>query len=80
VDYFLGQIALFPFGFAPIGWMSCQGQILNISQYSALYSLIGAQFGGNGSSTFGLPNLLNASPQTGMQFYICTSGIYPSRS
>ncbi len=80
MDYFMGQIALFPFGFAPMYWMSCQGQILNITAYAALYSLIGTQFGGNGSTTFALPNLSNASPQAGMQYYICTAGLYPSRS
>jgi microcystin-dependent protein len=80
VDYFLGQIALFPYGFVPSYWMACQGQTIAIAQYSALYSLLGTQFGGNGTTTFGLPDLRNASPQSGMQFCICMSGIYPSRS
>jgi microcystin-dependent protein len=53
---FLGQIAVFGFGFAPINWMTCQGQILPISQYAALFSLLGTNFGGNGTSTFQLPN------------------------
>lgn len=79
MDYFLGQISLFPYNFVPSGWMACQGQILNVAQYSALFSLLGAQFGGNGSTTFGIPDLRNASPQTGMQFCICITGIYPTR-
>ena len=48
MDYFLGQIELFPYGFVPMGWLLCNGQILQIQQYSALFSLIGNKFGGNG--------------------------------
>jgi microcystin-dependent protein len=54
---FLGQIELYPFNFAPYGWAFCQGQLLPISQYAALFSLLGTQFGGDGRSNFGLPNL-----------------------
>lgn len=54
---FLGQIGLFSFPFAPQGWAFCQGQILSISQNTALYSLLGTQYGGDGRSTFALPNL-----------------------
>ncbi len=53
---FLGQIALFGFNFAPLNWALCQGQILPISQNSALFSLLGTQYGGNGTSNFALPN------------------------
>jgi microcystin-dependent protein len=54
---FLGQITLFAFNFAPRTWALCQGQILPIAQNTALFSLLGTAFGGNGTSTFGLPNL-----------------------
>ena len=54
---FLGQITTFGFNFAPRGWLLCRGQILPISQYAALFSLLGTAFGGNGTTTFGLPNL-----------------------
>jgi microcystin-dependent protein len=54
---FLGQIELFPYTFAPYSWVACQGQLLSIQQYTALFSLLGTNFGGNGTSTFGLPNL-----------------------
>lgn len=54
---FIGQIALFGFNFAPVNWSLCQGQILPIAQYTALFSLLGTQFGGNGTTTFGLPDL-----------------------
>jgi len=54
---FLGQITLFPYNFAPNGWAFCQGQLLPISQNTALFSLLGTQFGGDGRSTFALPDL-----------------------
>ena len=54
---FTGQIALFGFTFAPANWITCQGQLLPIRQYTALFSLIGTTYGGNGTSTFQLPNL-----------------------
>lgn len=76
----LGQIQLFPFGFEMYGWSTCKGQTLNVTQNQALFSLIAYTFGGNGSTTFMLPNLTNASPVPGMQYYIATQGIYPQRS
>ena len=54
---YLGQVQLFGFNFAPYGWAQCLGQILPISQYSALFSIIGTYYGGNGTSNFALPNL-----------------------
>jgi microcystin-dependent protein len=54
---FLGEIRLFGFGFAPKGWAFCDGQILPISQNSALWSILGVTYGGDGKSTFALPNL-----------------------
>jgi microcystin-dependent protein len=54
---FLGQITLYPYTFPPSGWMDCAGQLLPISQYAALFSLIGTYYGGNGTSNFALPNL-----------------------
>ena len=54
---YLGQLSLVGFNFAPVGWQLAQGQILPISQYSALFSLLGTYYGGNGTSNFQLPNL-----------------------
>ena len=54
---FLGSLMLVPYNFAPYGFAFCQGQILPISQYTALFSLLGTTYGGNGTSNFGLPNL-----------------------
>jgi len=63
---FVGEIRIFGFNFAPINWALCQGQLLPISQYSALFSLLGTNFGGNGTSNFGLPNLQgNVAPNYG---------------
>ena len=61
-DQYVAEIRIFPFNFAPIGWQICAGQILPISQYSALFSLLGTNFGGNGTSNFGLPNLQGNVP------------------
>jgi len=54
---YLGQIQPFPYNFAPRGWAVCNGQTLPISQYAALFSLIGTFYGGNGINNFQLPNL-----------------------
>jgi microcystin-dependent protein len=54
---YLGEITIFAGNFPPAGWMQCQGQLLNISDYSLLYSLLGTRYGGDGITTFGLPDL-----------------------
>jgi microcystin-dependent protein len=56
-EAYLGQIEAFPYGFAPKGWQPCQGQLLPINQFQALFSLLGTTYGGNGIQTFALPNL-----------------------
>ena len=57
MEPFIGQIQAFGFNFAPRGWAQCQGQLLAISQYTALFSLLGTTFGGDGRVTFQLPDL-----------------------
>ena len=59
---FLGEIRMFAGNFPPKNWALCNGQILPISQNTALFSLLGTNYGGNGTSNFGLPNLQNAVP------------------
>jgi len=61
-DQFLAEIRLFPFNFAPLGWALCNGQIMSIQQNTALFSLLGTNYGGNGTSNFGLPNLQGCIP------------------
>jgi microcystin-dependent protein len=56
-DQFVGEIRTVGFNFAPQGWAVCNGQLLPINQNSALFSLLGTQYGGNGTTTFALPNL-----------------------
>ena len=56
-DPFIGEIEIVGFNFAPTGWATCDGQLLAISQNTALFSLLGTQFGGDGKSTFALPDL-----------------------
>jgi microcystin-dependent protein len=61
-DPFVAEIRIFPFTFAPKGWAWCNGQLLPISQNTALFSLLGTTYGGNGSSTFALPDLQGRAP------------------
>jgi microcystin-dependent protein len=59
---FLGQITVFPYNFPPRGWADCAGQLLPISQNTALFSLLGTAYGGNGTSNFALPDLQGRVP------------------
>jgi microcystin-dependent protein len=61
-DQFIGEVRPFACNFAPFGWAFCQGQILSISQNTALFSLLGTFYGGNGTSTFALPDLRGRVP------------------
>lgn len=80
MDPLLGDIELFPYGFAPSYWMVCDGATLNISTNQALFSLLGTTFGGNGTTTFQLPNIPEDKCPAGMRYYIAVQGIYPSRN
>ena len=59
---YLGEINLFPIGFTPKGWAPCEGQLMQINTNQALFALLGTTYGGNGSSTFALPNLRGRVP------------------
>ncbi len=61
-DPFVAEIRIFPFNFAPKGWAWCDGQLLPISQNTALFSLLGTTYGGDGKSTFALPDLQGRAP------------------
>ena len=79
-EAFLGEVRLFGFGFNPINWMPCNGQLLPIRQYTALFSLLGTNFGGDGRTTFGLPNFQATVPVgagravTGTQYAVGQTG------
>jgi microcystin-dependent protein len=61
-DPFVAEIRIFPFNFAPKGWAFCDGQLLPLSQNTALFSLLGTTYGGNGKSNFALPDLQGSAP------------------
>jgi microcystin-dependent protein len=62
MDNFLGQIIMLATNYAPKGYLRCDGSILNIAEYQALYSLLGTTYGGDGKVTFGIPNLIDKMP------------------
>ena len=66
-DPYLGELRLFPYTFAPRSWAFCQGQILSIAQNTALFSLLGTTYGGNGQTTFALPDLRGRFPMSSGQ-------------
>lgn len=81
MEEYIGVIKLFAGNFAPRGWAFCQGQLLPISQNTALFSILGTQYGGDGRVTFALPNLPGPNGKDQAPHYIiCMWGIYPSRS
>ncbi len=80
--FYLGQILTLPFNFCPTGTLPTNGQILTISSNAALFSLLGTQYGGDGTTTFALPNLKAplAANRWPLVSCITTVGIFPSRN
>jgi len=62
MEPFVGEIRAFGFNFAPVGWAACNGQLLSIAQNTALFSILGTTYGGDGRTTFALPNLEGSVP------------------
>jgi microcystin-dependent protein len=84
MESYLGSLLLVPYNFAPKGWAFCQGQIMPISQNTALFSLLGTTYGGDGVSNFALPNLTGDKAPTdasgaALNWIIALAGVYPSR-
>ena len=84
MDSLLGSLLLVPYTYAPKGWAFCRGQLLPISQYPALFALLRATYGGDGVSTFALPNLsgnkaITDASGAALKWIICTVGSFPSR-
>lgn len=79
MEAYMGTIMLVGFNYAPKGWAFCNGQKLQIMEYTALFSLLGVTYGGDGVSTFSLPNLNAGALQTGLNYIICLNGIFPER-
>ena len=81
VNYaFLGAIALFPYNFEPRGWIWAEGQLLQIASNTALFSLLGTIYGGDGRTTFRLPDMRGLEPVCEQHWAIALVGIYPSRN
>jgi microcystin-dependent protein len=88
-DMYLGEIRLFGYNWCPVGWAPAAGQTLLINQNTRLFSLYGTAFGGNGVTTFGLPNLNGGAADGGsaavpnpaltLKWCVAITGIYPSR-
>jgi microcystin-dependent protein len=75
MDPFIGEIRIIGFNYAPQGWALCNGQTMSISQYNALFALLGTTYGGNGTTTFNLPDLqgrvpLHAGSGAGLPVYV----------
>lgn len=72
---YVGEVRMFAGNFAPAGWMFCEGQLLSISEYETLFQLIGTTYGGNGQSTFALPDLRGRIPiHQGNGFILAETG------
>jgi microcystin-dependent protein len=91
---FIGEIRIVAFDYAPRGFAFCEGQLLQISQHQALFSLLGTTYGGDGRTTFALPDLKESFPQKtrertaqtrkqrqkGIRYVIALEGLFPSRT
>src|SRR5436309_1578616 len=75
MDPFVAEIRIFPFNFAPKGWAFCDGQLLPLSQNTALFSLLGTYYGGDGKATFALPNLQGSAPMHSSMYGGAPSGL-----
>lgn len=80
MDTFIGQIALFPYDFAPSGWAPCEGQLLPVPKFVALCALLGGKFGGDGKTNFALPDLRGKEPVPGTRYCIALEGQFPSNA
>jgi hypothetical protein len=74
---YVGQVLLVAGGTAPPGTLAASGQTLSIANFSALFALLGTEYGGNGTTNFKLPDLRKAAPD-GLTYSICVAGLYPS--
>lgn len=77
MEAYISSIILHAGSYVPHGWAECNGQLMQVMQNQALFSLIGVNYGGDGRSNFALPKL--AAPAPGLRYIICLQGIYPQR-
>ena len=76
MEYMIGQVTLFGGKFAPQGWLNCDGSVLSTKDYEPLYTIVGNQFGGDGTTTFALPKIAD---ENGQRYIICNQGVFPQR-
>lgn len=69
---FLGETRIFAFGFAPAGWLACEGQLVPVAEFPDLFKLIGTKYGGDGTTTFALPNVAPIESEGG-ELSVCIS-------
>jgi len=81
MEEYLGMVKMFAGNFAPRGWVYCDGHLMDITQNTALFTILGTTYGGDGISTFGLPKLdsVKSGKDAEIKYVICVEGIYPSR-
>ena len=79
MDPFIGQVLFVPYTYLPEGWLPCVGTMLPIADYEPLFALLSTRFGGDGQTTFAIPDLQNICP-TGMMYIIAYTGIFPPAS
>ena len=85
-ESFIGQVTAFPYTFCPRGWAEADGRLLEIRTNTALFSLLGTNYGGDGRTTFGLPDLRgklsmgNGNKSVDLKYCIALQGIFPSRN
>jgi microcystin-dependent protein len=80
MEPYLGQIQLFPYNFAPKNWLFCEGQLLPIAHNTALFAVLGTMYGGDGQTTFAVPDLRGKEPIPNLRYCIAVVGIFPSRN
>ena len=82
MDTYIGEICFLAFERAPRGFVACNGQLLPIARYGALFALIGTTYGGDGRSNFAVPNLKGKSPlddfPDSVHYFMCVEGVFPS--
>ncbi len=81
MDFYVGQICMYPAKWAPRTWIRCDGQLLKIQDFQALFALLRFDFGGDGKTTFALPKMNPIKPENGgdVAYYICSRGVFPPR-
>ena len=83
MDPFIGEIRAFGFTFAPLGWAQCNGQVMSINENQELFTALGTTYGGDGRTTFALPDLrtsgIPAGPGITVPYCIALRGNFPSR-